>query len=180
MAHAGDQWLSGDDLRSELENRSGGRCKQRWPGRTWCSWWSLRAAVRICAANITSVASPRYPEYSLPVLRISHGSAHDALLVEVPMTARPRILCIGHHLDVTAEELRAAGFDVMMATNAQSAQALIHLYPPAAIVAHLDSGREIHQKHPRIPAVLVSANVGRKLPPQSATNKAGHRDASSF
>jgi len=78
---------------------------------------------------------------------------------------------------VTAEELRAAGFDVMMAANAQSARALIHLYPPAVIVAHQDDGREIHQKHPQIPAVLVRANVGGKFSPQSASNKAGHREA---
>lgn len=96
------------------------------------------------------------------------------------MTARPRILCIGHHLEVTAEELRAAGFDVMMAANAQSARALIHLYPPAAIVAYQDDGREIHQMHPQIPAVLVPVNVDWKLPPQSASDKAGHRKASSF
>jgi hypothetical protein len=96
------------------------------------------------------------------------------------MPARPRILCVGHHLEVTADELRAAGFDVMMAANAQSAQALIHLYPPAAIVAHQDAGREIHQKHPQIPAVLVRANVGGKLPPQSASDKTGHRRATSF
>jgi hypothetical protein len=71
------------------------------------------------------------------------------------MTARPRILCIGDHLEVAAEELRAAGFDVMMAANAQSARALVHLFPPAAIIAHHDDGREVHQKHPQIPAVLL-------------------------
>jgi hypothetical protein len=96
------------------------------------------------------------------------------------MTARPRILCIGHHLEVTADELRGAGFDVMMAANAQSARALIHLYPPAAIVAHQDDGREIHQQHPKIPAVLVPAKVGVKLPPQSASDKAELRKATSF
>ena len=101
-------------------------------------------------------------------------------LLELLMATRTRILCIGYQLEETAGELRAAGFDVMMAANDQSAQALIHLYPPAAIVAHQDGGREIHQKHPQIPAVLVPANVGGKLPPQSANNKTGHRKATSF
>src|SRR5271169_3802808 len=104
----------------------------------------------------------------------------STLLPEVLLGARPRILCIGHHLEVTAEELRAAGFDVMMAANEQSARALIHHYPPTAIVARQDGGREIHQQHPQIPAVLVAANVGRKLPPQSASDKIGHRKATSF
>ena len=121
-----------------------------------------------CVAGVSGVCSPRLQVR----LRLS-------LLLEVLMTGRPRILCIGNHLEVTAEELRAAGFDVMMAANDQSARALIHLYPPAAIVAHQDDGREIHQKHPQIPAVLVPANVG-KLPPQSASDKAGHRKATSF
>jgi hypothetical protein len=38
-------------------------------------------------------------------------------------------------------------------------------------VAHQDDGREIHQRHPQIPAVLVPANVGGRLPPQSASDK---------
>ena len=50
------------------------------------------------------------------------------------MAARPRILCIGDHFETTAEGLRGAGFDVMLAPNAQAARALIHLYPPAAVL----------------------------------------------
>jgi hypothetical protein len=41
------------------------------------------------------------------------------------MAARPRILCIGDHLETTAEELRAVGFDVMLAPNAQAARICI-------------------------------------------------------
>ena len=68
----------------------------------------------------------------------------------------------------TADELRAAGFDVMMAANAQSARAFVHLYPPVAIVARQDDGREIHHKHPQIPTVwcqlMSAANFRRSQP----------------
>ena len=69
------------------------------------------------------------------------------------MAARPRVLCIGERLETTAEELRGAGFDVILAPNAQAARALIHLYPPAAILGDQEQVREIHQKHPQILAV---------------------------
>jgi hypothetical protein len=87
------------------------------------------------------------------------------------MAARPRILCIGDHLETSAEELRAAGFDVMLAPNAQAARALIHLYPPAAILGNQQEIKEIHQKYPRIPAVLLPTDIGGKLPPHSATRR---------
>jgi len=87
------------------------------------------------------------------------------------MAARPRVLCIGDHLEATAEELRGAGFDVMLAPNAQEARALIHLYPPAAVLGDHDEIQEIHQKLPRISAVLMPADIGGKIPPHSATDK---------
>ena len=65
-----------------------------------------------------------------------------------------------------------------MAANAQSARVLTHLYPPAVIVAHQDDGREIHEKHPQIPVVMVPANVGRKLP--STGDKGGGREVTSL
>lgn len=86
------------------------------------------------------------------------------------MAARPRVLCIGD-LETTAEELRGAGFDVMLAPNAQAGRALIHLYPPAAIVGDHKQVREVHQKHPQIPVVVVPADIGGKIPPHSATDK---------
>jgi hypothetical protein len=141
----------------------------------WVHWEPKQVAVPLplLPSSDFSSMSPRF----LGSIRVQHLVP---LQQEVPMAAGPRILCIGNHLEVAAKELRAVGFDVMMAANAQSARALIHLYPPAAIVAHQDDGREIHQKHPQIPTVLLPANVGGKLPPQSASNKAGHREASSF
>ena len=87
------------------------------------------------------------------------------------MAARPRVLCIGDHLEATAEELRGAGFDVMLAPNAQAARALIHLYPPAAVLGDHEQIREIQQKHPQIPAVLMPADIGGKIPPHFATDK---------
>jgi len=87
------------------------------------------------------------------------------------MAAQSRVLCVGDHLETTVEELRGAGFDVMLAPNARAAQALIHLYPPAAVLGDHDEIREIHQKHPRISAVLMPADIGGKIPPNSATDK---------
>ena len=86
------------------------------------------------------------------------------------MVALPRILCIGD-LETTVEELRAAGFEVMLAPSAQAARALIHLYPPAAVLGDHQEIREIHQKHPEIPAVLIPTHLHGRIPPQSATHK---------
>ena len=87
------------------------------------------------------------------------------------MAARPRVLCVGDHLETTVEELRGSGFDVMVAPNAQAARALIHLYPPAAVLGGHDEIQQIHQAHPRISAVLMLADTAGKIPPHSATDK---------
>jgi hypothetical protein len=90
---------------------------------------------------------------------------------EVPMAVRSRILCIGDHLETTAEELRGAGFEVMLVPNAHAARALVRLYPPVAILGDHEEIRAIHQKHPQIPAVLMPVDSGGKIPPHSATHK---------
>ena len=87
------------------------------------------------------------------------------------MAIGPRVLCIGDRLETTAEELRGAGFDVMLARNAQAGRALIHLYPPAAILGDREHVWEVHQKHPQIPVVMVPADICGKIPPRFATDK---------